>query len=252
MARVGVEQTALSDARFSTLGRLLGTNRHEALGRMVLVWNECQERETYLLSGMILDGIFERDNAGELLAKAELVRPQGDSYYICGTKGRIEWLSERRKDGRKGGRPKTIGLTTGIDGKLPADNPPTLTPAPTPALSPTQTPEKGISRLRRSVDVPQEGFLKAWSHYPHYKQRSSKAKSAETWKKHKLETQVESVLSWIEALKGDEATREGGQFVPAMERWLAKHDFTDSPPTGSAAGTFYGYDEAEIERLLES
>jgi hypothetical protein len=103
---------------------------------------------------------------------------------------------------------------------------------------------------RRSIVEPLPGFLRAWSEYPHFKQRSSKTKSAEVWRKCKLEPLTEGVLAWIGALRNDEAVRDGGQYVPAMDRWLSKHDFSDSPPSGGGSGIFSGYDEAEIDRLL--
>ena len=72
MARVNVEQKALSDPRYAVLGNLLGTSRHDALGRMIFVWNECQERERQTLSETVVAAIFERDDAADLLVLSEL------------------------------------------------------------------------------------------------------------------------------------------------------------------------------------
>jgi hypothetical protein len=150
VARINVEQKALSDPRYSVLGTLLGTSRHEALGLMIVVWNECQERESYYLSGAILNGIFSRENAGHVLSKSELARDtETKGYYICGSKGRIEWLRKRRKEGRLGGklggRPKKpLGVRVGVDGKQRPETPPA--PAPAPALK-----KKTASRISQPV-----------------------------------------------------------------------------------------------------
>lgn len=111
MARVPVEQSALTDPRYAVLAKLAGwANRHEALGRMCLVWNACQEGETYHLSAPALDALLECKEAGELLRQSQLAQRIGAGrYYIKGTKGRIEWLAKKRaaarENGKQGGRP---------------------------------------------------------------------------------------------------------------------------------------------------
>lgn len=109
MARINIEQKALSDRRFQTLGRLTGETRHAALGRMALVWNECQERETYILtSGEIDDTSPDLQGFSDAVVASGLARHEDGGIYICGTRGRIEWLAKRRKEGREatgGGRP---------------------------------------------------------------------------------------------------------------------------------------------------
>src|SRR3990172_4708665 len=111
MARVNVEQKALSDPRFYILARLLGSEEADlALGRMLHVWNECIERETYVLSKAILCAIFGETEAPEWLVLSELAEAVGsDEYRIKGTRGRIEYLAIKRatarKNGALGGRP---------------------------------------------------------------------------------------------------------------------------------------------------
>ncbi len=119
MARVNVEQTALTDRRYQTLGRLYKKDRWWALSRMIAVWNQCQEEEVYHLSDdNLLDIHPDLKGFGDAMIKAELARREDDgSVYICGTKGRIEWIKHKREAGKehghkgaaygvKGGRPK--------------------------------------------------------------------------------------------------------------------------------------------------
>src|SRR5262245_45934728 len=117
MARVNVDQKALSDPRFGVLARLMGTgDRDTALGRMVRVWNECAERETQVLSHAVLEDIFGHPSAADWLLQAELASTtwrnsrkrvagtERNRIRIKGTAGRIEWLANRRREGRLGGR----------------------------------------------------------------------------------------------------------------------------------------------------
>ena len=149
MARINVEQKALTDPRFAVLSRLAGmADSDHALGRMIRVWNECQERESFTLSDRLVSAIFGSDEAPNWLVLCELGSrnyPQGGKHVgeglirICGTAGRTDWLKRRRNDGRKGGvkggRPKK---PLGVIKNARQETPPA--PAPAPAL--TQEPQK--------------------------------------------------------------------------------------------------------------
>jgi len=109
------------------------------LGVMLVVWNTCQERETYELSDVALDAIglqcgYPGTGFCKAVEQADLARRvRRGVYYIVGTKGRIEWLARARQFGEKGrehgikgGRPKNDNPRGGIGGKPP--------PTPAPAL----------------------------------------------------------------------------------------------------------------------
>jgi hypothetical protein len=140
VARISVEQTALTDSRYRILAGILGIDHHSAIGRMLLIWNECQERETYSLKAVVIDALFGLEGAAKAVVEADLGEPLGVSeteplgvnteIRVRGTRGRIEWLARRRKDGReggkKGGRPRKK-----TPGGLRAETPPAPAPAPT-------------------------------------------------------------------------------------------------------------------------
>lgn len=112
MARVNVEQYALTDPRYSVLGSLIGVDQWSALGRMLVIWNQCQERESYVLTVDIVNCMFsDVTGLAEALLKSGLGKKHRHGIYISGTKGRIEWLAKKRVtarlNGPKGGRPKT-------------------------------------------------------------------------------------------------------------------------------------------------
>lgn len=178
MARVNVEQKALTDSRFGSLGlMLLQTELGEAandvsietaqcvgVGRMVRVWNACQERNTYTLSEIDLLILLGHQESGQFLIDCGLgQRMKGGGIRVCGTKGRIEWLAKSRENGGKGaehgvkgGRPK---LTPhGVIGKPPvglAEKPP-----PAPALTPTKKKEQDKHSAAEIV----EGFKPGAEH----------------------------------------------------------------------------------------
>lgn len=130
MARVAVEQRAMTDPRFAVLGRAIGGNRWEAIGRCLLVWNQCQESNQYALSPSIINALHDdltMDFAAAIVA-CGLGRVEGDGrVYVCGTPGRIEWLETQRRNGAKGGRPRKGKTQPKTDGKpmgYSGNNPP--------------------------------------------------------------------------------------------------------------------------------
>ena len=119
MARINVEQKALTDPRFELLGQFLKSNRYEALGRMLLVWNECQERCTYSLPERLVGALMGTPTGAEWLIESDLTewdrKPKNRTegvVRIKGTEGRIEWLAakrERAKQNQAGG-PEQAGV----------------------------------------------------------------------------------------------------------------------------------------------
>lgn len=79
-------------------------------------------------------------------------------------------------------------------------------------------------------------FAEGWTAWPHRgRQRSSKSGAAKLWPEQaKAAGGEEKLISAIRAYAaGDDAKREDGQFVPAMERWLKQRKwepFIDTAP----------------------
>jgi hypothetical protein len=163
VARISVEQIALSEARYEVLAKLAGlADRDHALGKMCRVWNECQERESYTLRAEVLDAIFFREQSGELLVQSSFARRlRSGLFYIAGTRGRIEWLKKARANGRKygkqGGRPKNpSGLSNdnprGVARGYSQKTPPSPSPSPSQEQNPHTPPVRG-ARPRSRWDV---------------------------------------------------------------------------------------------------
>lgn len=75
-----------------------------------------------------------------------------------------------------------------------------------------------------------EGFEQAWKAYPHHGGRSAKKASAQLWLKLKLEPLADNVLAWVRSCASSpDWTKDDGQFVPGMQVWLKKHDFSEPP-----------------------
>lgn len=149
MARVNIDECALSDPRFDVLASLMGVADADfARGRMIRIWMQCANRETYVLSEEIISAIFKTDGAGELLVRAQLAQKVQDGFRIRGTKGRTDYLKRKRatarQNGKLGGRKRKPTL---VPDRLPQETPLTLALplalplAPAPALSPPQEEE---------------------------------------------------------------------------------------------------------------
>ncbi len=143
MARVNMEQSVFSDPRYRVLARELGVDVWSAIGRMTMVWNHCQETCSHVLREEIVNHLFEdAPQLSEALLKSELGKKHRHGIYISGSRGRIEWLENKRragrKNGKKGGRPKkTDPKPTENQDRLRTETP----PAPAPALAPAPAVE---------------------------------------------------------------------------------------------------------------
>src|SRR5712692_3799333 len=102
MARVNVEQKALTDSRMGILGKLLGGDHRLAIGYMVYVWNECTERNIYTLTDRELISLSGNADFPKLLIESGLGERNGEGVRIRGTKDRIEWLATKRANAKKG------------------------------------------------------------------------------------------------------------------------------------------------------
>ena len=210
MARVNVEQKALTDGRYVELGRLIGADRHAALGRMILVWNECQERETHTLSRAAIDNtnpdIFDFCS---LMIRAELARETKHGVYVAGAKDRCGWLGKARKNGRLGGRPKKNQTVIKTKPSGSAENNPPA-PAPSPALetvSPSAAPAADDAF-----------FCELWEQYP----RKLGRKAAQKHFRASVKTAQDriDVAAALVAARAEFAKREP-QYVPHGSTWFS-------------------------------
>lgn len=121
MARVNVEQRALTDSRMVRLGRNLAGQkipthiaRSLGIGWMAFIWNECQERGTCFLDRDTLEtACGEFENAGQMLVEIELAEEveQGIFRIRGTTQKNVEWLNDVRDRAGKGGKKRAENLT---------------------------------------------------------------------------------------------------------------------------------------------
>jgi len=160
MARISVEQEALTDPRFRILGIELGspedTQTAQAIGLYYAmhVWNYCQQRFLYVVPFSVMDAL--KKGIGDAMERADLASRKSDGWRIHGTKGRIEWMQKLRESNRirqKRAR-KRNALVTRDDGCVTtalSQGAPAL--ALSPALAPTQNSEKDTSSNPASPDL---------------------------------------------------------------------------------------------------
>jgi len=150
MASVRIESKAFTDARLKVLAKKLNINWHHALGVMLDLWRECTESEVYHLDPETIDALAEIEGFSFSMVESGLGRIQKNGkIYLVGTKGKTDWLAERRESSRKGGeanRKRIRESKKAIKAQLllekngepngePNGSPPTPTPTPTPTLS---------------------------------------------------------------------------------------------------------------------
>jgi hypothetical protein len=180
MARISVEQKALTDSRFTQLGlhitpkglAINGYFLHAlGLGAMIYVWNECQERGCHSLHAMDLEALgVQLGLLGGSFASAIVQSELGKwnrshtEVRIRGTEGRIEWVKKLRESNAK--RQKEHRQRNAL---VTRDNPGALALALTPAL--TQEKEHRIERRDPPkadaspsvMTFPVNGGSKTWS-----------------------------------------------------------------------------------------
>ena len=101
-----------------------------------------------------------------------------------------------------------------------------VTDGATPSVTGSNREGEGYRERKKEPPNPQtlpEGFAEAWACWPEAgKRRSSKAKAAEVWRRIADEAGGGVALAQRVAAfaESPDARRDGGQFVPALERWL--------------------------------
>jgi len=187
MARINVEQQALSDPRFLRFGRLLGCGpqlAHEAgLAIMIRIWNELTERwseeagpKAYAIGPQALRDLFAgRAVASRLpraLTESGLAEETEFGLRIRGTYGRIEWLNRRREAARDNGK---------LGGRKPKSVNP-LSPALSPAPSPAQVLRKEPLPNPRNAALGgwRDLFPEFWEVYP---RKVAKKAAEKAWQK---------------------------------------------------------------------
>jgi len=255
MARVNVEQKALTDPRFRILGNRLDPLHQAtpqdidtAFGLMlaIRVWGYAQERGTDKLPGTFIEGIYP--GLTDAMLDADLVEQVDDrTVRVKGwTESDGGWLERQRRSSRAGGVARSAGSKRRSDGTfLPAassDHPAdldqrypavssALTPAPAPAPAPEQEPEeektKPPDRLASSL-----GFDEFWQEYPARNgKKVGKADSLQVWRSRKLATLRTEVMAGLRSqIAHAERCEAAGAFCapfPDPKRWLARSRWSD-------------------------
>jgi len=183
MSRVNVDVEAFTDIRFKLLGKQIGASENEVLGCMTRVWWHCTDKQTHFITQEIFEAIVSTERFFDAALNVDLLRRAQDKIYVCGTRGRIEWLGTLRRNAKKGGqafkrkmKPKhdvketeeqrPHGLPGGpLDGQAEMGSlggPPA--PAPAPILNNTYT--SNHRRKKKSKNLYPEEFETIYKSYP--------------------------------------------------------------------------------------
>ena len=178
MASVRVEDEARKDPRIVILGKRLKTTKFDALARMIEIWAYCTEKQTYFLSGGVIDACAEFEGFAEIICEPEigLAEFTEKGIRIKGTKGRIEWLTKLRKQSKKGGqttRAKWQAKRLAKEGPNaePKEGPlslalaPVLAPVPVLALSKNKEEEEELNLGTGKKPEPPAVTKRIWEAY---------------------------------------------------------------------------------------
>lgn len=105
MPSVRIEDDAFGDLRYEILATEAGlADADHARGKMVRLWRQCTAENVHTLPDAVVVSVLGAQGVSALIV-ARLGEKTSHGVRIKGTKGRIEWLENLRKNGRKGGRP---------------------------------------------------------------------------------------------------------------------------------------------------
>lgn len=105
MSRVNLDFSVWTDVRILSLAKDLGILPMDAVGRCARVWAECTFQGSYFLSKDHID-LITHVGFADALVRARLGTKKNLKIYISGTRGRIEWIRNLRKNASKGGLAK--------------------------------------------------------------------------------------------------------------------------------------------------
>jgi len=140
-APVRIDAAAWGDLRFATLARLCGfADAEHALIKCAKIWSWQTEHytdtsPTYVVDPDLVESALGPGGADHLV-RARLAEEGPDGLRIRGSKGRIEWLAQRRNASRRGGE---ATKRKRADETWP-DGLPTAQPEARPEVGPNQGP----------------------------------------------------------------------------------------------------------------
>lgn len=107
MPAVRIEEEAFGDPRIEYLGKLLGTDKYGALGRLACIWRYCTKEGTAVVDAKKLGIFIQTPEIAKALIESDLAEDLGpEGLRIKGCGGRIEWYQEfierQRERGKKG------------------------------------------------------------------------------------------------------------------------------------------------------
>src|SRR5688500_11556031 len=90
--RVNVDTKAFTDPRFFRLGAKLKTNRHEALGRCLLVWSVAYENRSPIITAADIDAAADQIGFAAAMIAADLAQNHRGKVRLRGIVDRVHWL----------------------------------------------------------------------------------------------------------------------------------------------------------------
>jgi hypothetical protein len=156
MARMSIDDKFLRDARVVLLGRRFAWSRRETMGALLDLFAVAYDREDDVIPAAEIDVTAGEAGFADALIDVDLGEPTADGVRIKGAAARIEYLTNKREAGRKGGRKSGEARRNRNEAKRstpssdreahgnPPDPVPDLVPDPVPDLIPDLPPAHAI------------------------------------------------------------------------------------------------------------
>lgn len=261
MARVNVEQKALTDPRFWMLGELSGAPPEycQAVGLLlaIRIWNECIERETDILRGEIAQALMQ-DTAGAQrfvdCDLAEWVDELETMIRVKGCTGRTDYKAKIRAGNRAGGisrassaerdeKTGTFTRSNQVESRSSTRSNPGRSSVPAPAPSPESlqdTPQLLPASPSRSANgTPPPGFAAWWEELrPWFRAANRrlgyKAEALKLWKSKGCEAYTDEICTRTAALRNHYLDAQSRRQDPPPpqdpHRFLRNRRYNDEVP----------------------
>jgi hypothetical protein len=193
---------------------------------------------TRLLAELEECGVFSRDEDGCIFSR-RMVKDENTR-------------NARAAGGKLGGNPLLVKRKVNLSPNLPSETKDNRKPTPSSSSSSSTSSTEKDSFLSDKPDDYPEIIKTLWSIFPSTsRDRSSKAKLAQEWRKIKAkpleQTVIDSLTKWASC---HEWTKEAGKYVPGAHSWIKDRKWESEPISTNAPNQFRGTNEALSLKIL--
>lgn len=246
--RVNVDTKAFTDPRFFRLGTKLKMNRHEALGRCLLVWSVAYENRSPITTAADIDAAADLNGFSAAMIAADLAQNHRGKVRLRGIVDRVHWLigqdrkrekaNETRRAKQKSSKTRHKPDTQSSSERLPGGNAPGLPSTPyslLPDPDPSPPPE-GREERRGTGD--QERADSTLISPVGWTPPARVLQLAEKLVREGKQTPEAIAAFWLYADKNE--IREEKRLLPLLRKWKLRENTADRVEPSSEGNANWG------------